>query len=287
MMEPDEIMDCAAQLIAKEGGARSYAAVIVDETQDFSMPALRLVCALSGNRYDASLPNSLMLVGDAHQRIYGRRAVLNKCGINVRGRSAKLYLNYRSTEHIRRLAVALLEGVSVDDLDGESDNNKGYHSLVVGTKPEMVRFDGFEQEMDAVAKKLKEWATEDKRPLCDYAILCRTKEEVFAVGKALKRREIESLEIKTEEDDGIQKDAVSIATMHRAKGLEFVGVILPRLNRGVWPLKPAGFEGLDQVSQRAHLAGELSLLYVALTRAMKHVWLSGVGEVPDELTSCL
>jgi superfamily I DNA/RNA helicase len=208
---------------------------------------------------------------------------LNKCGINVRGRSAKLYLNYRSTEHIRRLAVALLDGVSVDDLDGESDNNKGYHSLVVGTKPEIMRFGGFEEEMDAVAKKLKDWSTEDKRPLCDYAVLCRTKDEVSAVGKALKRRSLDYLEIKTDDDDDAKQDSVRIATMHRAKGLEFVGVVLPRLNKGVWPLKPAGFDSLDQVSQRAHLTGELSLLYVAITRAIKHVCLTGVGEAPAEL----
>ena len=284
-MEPDEIMAYAAKIVAKDLEHPPYASVIVDETQDFSMPALRLVCALSGNRYDANLPNSLMLVGDAHQRIYGRRAILNKCGINVRGRSAKLYLNYRSTEHIRRLSVALLEGVAVDDLDGESDNNKGYHSLIIGTKPEMVRFDGFEEEMDAVAKKLNEWASEDKRPLCDYAVLCRTRDEVSAVGKALKRRKLDCFEIKTEDDDGIMKEAVRIATMHRAKGLEFVGVVLPRLNKGVWPLKPAGFDNLDRVSQRAHLTGELSLLYVAITRAMKRVLLTGVGACPEELES--
>ena len=283
MMEPDEIMDCAAQLVEKDGRGREYASVIVDETQDFSMPALRLVCALSGNRYDACLPDSLMLVGDAHQRIYGRRAILNQCGINVRGRSSKLYLNYRSTEQIRRFAVALLEGVPVDDLDGESDNNKGYRSLVVGAKPEHGRFDGFEEEMDAVAQKLQTWTAEDNRPLCDYAVLCRTREEVLALGKALRKRNLDSLEIKTDDEDGAMPGSVRIATMHRAKGLEFVGVVLPRLNPGVWPLKPAGFEGLDRVAQRTHLAGELSLLYVAITRAMKHVCLTGVGAAPSEL----
>ncbi len=247
------------------------------------MPALRLISALSGNRYDASRPNSLMLVGDAHQRIYGRRAILNKCGINVRGRSAKLYLNYRSTEHIRRLAVALIEGVAVDDLDGEGDSNKGYRSLVLGTKPEMARFGGFEDEMDAVAAKLQAWSSEDQRPLGDYAILCRTKDEVAAVGKALRARALDYWEIKTEDDEDTKKEAVRIATMHRAKGLEFVGVILPRLNKGVWPLKPKEFESLDAISRRAHLDGELSLLYVSITRAMKRAWLSGVGDVPEEL----
>lgn len=110
LMEPDEIMACAAQLIEKTG-ARSYASVIVDETQSFSMPALRLVLRAVGKplrRQPARLADFGRRRPSAHLR--ASRAILNKCGINVRGRSAKLYLNYRSTEHIRRLAVALLMG---------------------------------------------------------------------------------------------------------------------------------------------------------------------------------
>ena len=123
MMDFDEIAIMAANEI-KARGNEPYASVIIDEAQDFSAPALRLVAALSGNTREAPRSNSLLIVGDAHQRIYGKKATLGKCGINVMGRSSKLKLNYRTTEKIRKRAVALLEGVSVDDLDGATDDNK-------------------------------------------------------------------------------------------------------------------------------------------------------------------
>ena len=130
LMDFDEIAILAANQI-RENGQRPYASVIVDEAQDFSAPALRLVAAISNNTKDAPVPNSLMIVGDAHQRIYGKRAVLGKCGINVMGRSSKLRLNYRTTEKIRKRAVAILKGVTVDDLDGAQDDNKGFRSASV------------------------------------------------------------------------------------------------------------------------------------------------------------
>ena len=78
---------------------------------------------LSGDR------NSIFIVGDAHQRIYARRASMSACGINVRGRSRRLRLNYRTTQEIRAWAVSILEGVSVDDLDEGTDTLRGYVSL--------------------------------------------------------------------------------------------------------------------------------------------------------------
>ena len=66
------------------------------------------------------------IVGDAHQRIYRNKAVLSKCGINVRGRARKLRINYRTTEEIRKYAFGLLKGVSFDDMDEEyDDGDKG------------------------------------------------------------------------------------------------------------------------------------------------------------------
>jgi hypothetical protein len=45
---------------------------------------------------------------------------MSRSGIDIRGRARKLYLNYRTTDEIRRQAVALLEGVEVDDLDDDA-----------------------------------------------------------------------------------------------------------------------------------------------------------------------
>jgi hypothetical protein len=62
---------------------------------------------------------------------------LGKCGIDRRGRGKKLKINYRTTDEIRRVAVRLLVGRPIDDLDGGTDDQKGYMSLTHGTTPEV------------------------------------------------------------------------------------------------------------------------------------------------------
>lgn len=86
-----------------------YTSIIVDEGQDLSPSAYRLLRSLAGDEHR----NDIFIVGDSHQRIYRNKAVLSKCGINVRGRSSYLRINYRTTEEIRKFAFGLLNGVSV------------------------------------------------------------------------------------------------------------------------------------------------------------------------------
>ena len=89
-------------------------------------------------------------MGDAHQRIYRRKVVLGRAGVNVRGRSRRLRINYRTTDEIRRHAVALLHGVEVDDLDGGKDTTRGYKSLLHGAPPEVKLLGGFDEEITAI-----------------------------------------------------------------------------------------------------------------------------------------
>ena len=107
--------------------ALPYNAVLADEVQDLTPPELKLLRAIVSPG-----PNDLFLVGDAHQRIYGHMARLGTCGIEIRGRARRLKLNYRTTEQIRTRAVAILEGLEVDDLDGGVDSLRGYRSLRTG-----------------------------------------------------------------------------------------------------------------------------------------------------------
>ena len=102
----------------------------MDEAQDMGMQAFKLIRAL----LDADEENPfLFIVGDAHQRIYKQKVVLSHCGINIRGRGRKLKINYRTTDENRRWAVGLLKGIAFDDLDGGTDDLKGYRSLLHGT----------------------------------------------------------------------------------------------------------------------------------------------------------
>jgi superfamily I DNA/RNA helicase len=111
LKEVDDAYRDAASLL--KAHPTSYASIVVDETQDFGPQALKLLRAMVEPG-----KNDLCFVGDGHQRIYNHHlASMSSCGIDIRGRGRKLYLNYRTTEEIRRAAVALLEGCEVDDLD--------------------------------------------------------------------------------------------------------------------------------------------------------------------------
>ena len=81
-------------LISKSAAETRYKHVIVDEGQDLSANAFRLLRAIAGEEHE----NDIFIVGDAHQRIYKNKAALSRCGINVRGRSSILRINYRPTE---------------------------------------------------------------------------------------------------------------------------------------------------------------------------------------------
>jgi len=93
LWEPEEAKQIAADLLNQPERAQLYAAVVVDEAQDLDLASFSLLRALVGE----ARANDLFIVGDPHQRIYGKPVVLSRCGIDIRGRSKKLRINYRTT----------------------------------------------------------------------------------------------------------------------------------------------------------------------------------------------
>lgn len=82
---------------------------------------------------------------------------MSKCGIDIRGRARKLYLNYCTTDEIRRHAVALLEGCEVDDLDDGHDEIRRYKSLSHGPAPTVLSVDGLEVAAQKATEFIKQW----------------------------------------------------------------------------------------------------------------------------------
>lgn len=244
LKEVDDAYRDAASLL-KDSPA-PYASIVVDETQDFGPQALRLLRAMA-----ASSHNDLFFVGDGHQRIYKQhRASMSASGIDIRGRGRKLYLNYRTTEEIRRAAVALLEGCEIDDLDEGLDEIRKYKSVSRGPAPEFIkaahRDEAYAKASEAVAHGLAEGRT-----LC---VMVPTKHEAQEVTKILKASNIASTLIGPDERDRADSSAARVATMHRAKGLEFDEVIL---------ILPPGY------SHPASSEDWRRLEYVAITRAKR------------------
>ncbi|MDY0167605.1 MAG: AAA family ATPase [Thermoguttaceae bacterium] len=246
--------------------ALPYRAVVVDEAQDFHPEEWKLI--------RATIPpgtNDLFLVGDAHQRIYGRKVVLRQCGINIQGRSSRLKINYRTTEQIRTWAMAMLQGVKVDDLDGEADSDRGYASLLAGPSPEVAHFGSEAEEQEFLGQRLLELI--DNRPPEDICVVARTNKMVRDGYQSL----LKSLDIKyTLLDKHSEGGGVRLATMHRVKGLEFPVMILAGVNAGVVPLRIKALEG-DPASKEEHNSLERSLLFVAATRARDTLIVSSWG----------
>ncbi len=256
LKEVDDAYREVAQLLSTQTMPGEYSAIVIDETQDFGPQALKLIRAMI-----PSGPNDLFFVGDGHQRIYSRnRAAMSKCGIDIRGRSKKLYLNYRTTDEIRRQAVALLEGCEVDDLDDGHDEARRYKSLSHGPAPSVVTVDGLEaaaaQATTFVRQLYAETPDSAKPSICVIASSEKNRE---AMAKQLLAVGFTGVTISAQSNHADARDAVHFATMHRAKGLEFEAVVV---------VAPASYFGSleDTANQR-------KLVYVSLTRAKRAAML--------------
>jgi len=71
---------CSRRFLERKPGILPCRAVVVDGAQDLHLEEWKLVRALV-----PEVPNDLSIAGDAHQRIYARKVVLGRCGIDVRG----------------------------------------------------------------------------------------------------------------------------------------------------------------------------------------------------------
>lgn len=254
-----------------------YAHIIVDEGQDFSDNAFKLLRALAGNEHS----NDIFIVGDSHQRIYRNHPTLSKCGINVRGRSSILKINYRTTEEIRTHAFALLNGISFDDLDEDSDLGDKCQSLTHGEKPVVKIFGDAREEFDFIAAEVGK-LKENGVSLSDICVVARTKKLVNDYIAQFTKVGIRSFAIKRNKADDRSFDGLRVATMHRVKGLEFKYVFIAAVNNRVIPLASA-INHTDAISEAESLTSEKCLLYVAMTRAQKGVYITSYGRKSEFL----
>lgn len=249
--------------------SRPFSHGIADECQDLGPAELTLLRALVEPGED-----DLFLCSDAGQRIYKAPVAWSATGIDVRGRSTRLTINYRTTEQIRRFAEGVLPG-ALDEGDGEKERRAAV-SLLNGPNPEVRGFGAVSREIEGVARRLVEWLEEGYRPR-DIAIFARTE-------GVLRDRAIPALEKAgltghplSDEQPPSASDA-SIGTMHRAKGLEFKVVVVMGCDADLVPLSYAQKDLVDEGDREAFLEQERQLLYVASTRARERLLLTCSGQ---------
>ena len=271
LKEIDDAYAAAAELIRNEQADLGYSSVVVDEAQDISQQAFQLIRQLVPEN-----KNDLFIAGDGHQAIYDRRVVLGRCGINIRGRSFKLKLNYRTTEQTRCWAERLLEGRDISDLDGGNDTNVGIRSLTQGPEPVLRGYTDREEQVKAIAAYLRRLHESGER-LGNTCVLARTINERNAVGDLLREEGLAVVVVDRESDDG-SEEGVRLATMHRVKGLEFIRVILVSVNEGLVPSTSLVSKAPDAVRRAEVETRERALLYVAASRAKKELLVLSYGK---------
>jgi superfamily I DNA/RNA helicase len=273
LWEPEEAKQIAADLIQKADGPPLYAAVVVDEAQDLDVASFSLLRALVGK----PRANDLFIVGDPHQRIYGKPVVLSRCGIDIRGRARKLRINYRTTEETRAWATAVLHGLDFDDLDGGSDPASDYRSLLHGDHPLVQGFEDPAEEQRFLVSTLRQ-LRDEQQSLASTCVAARTNKAVEKLEALLKGEGFATRVINAEESDDPSDPALRLATMHRVKGLEFDQVFLPGLDASQMPLQVEVNKRPDALSRDLFEQQERSLLHVAATRAKKRVVVSYSGK---------
>jgi superfamily I DNA/RNA helicase len=240
---------------------------VVDEAQDIGVAHLRFLAALGGGR-----ANALFFAGDLGQRIFQQPFSWKSLGVDIRGRSRTLRVNYRTSHQIRTLADRLL-GPTVTDIDGNSEDRSDTVSVFNGPPPLIRSFASEGEEINAVGEWLKTQAAAGVLPhefgvfVRSEAQLDRARAAVSASGLAFK-----VLDEHVETSSG----HVSISTMHLAKGLEFRAVVVMACDDEVIPLQ----ERIETVGDDADLQEvydtERQLLYVACTRARDHLLVTSV-----------
>src|SRR5215510_6292016 len=245
---------------------------IVDEAQDVSIAQLQFLAALGAGR-----PNSLFFAGDLGQRIFQPPFSWRALGVDIRGRSRTLHINYRTSHQIRMQADRLL-GPELSDVDGNTEQRVGTISVFNGPSPTVQVLQTPEDESQTVGTWLADRANEGVMPH-EMGIFVRSPAELDRARAAVEhaRLPFKVLDERVETTGG----HVSISTMHLAKGLEFRAVAVMACDDEIIPLQARIETVADDADLEEVYNTERHLLYVACTRARDHLLVTGV-DPPSE-----
>ncbi len=242
-----------------------YSAVMVDEGHDFAPDWLKLVAQMVSPSTD-----SLLVLYDDAQNLYGKRAKrqfsFKALGIKAQGRTTILKLNYRNTAQVLMLAYEFVKEI-MQPTDGKDEdlppmvepNSAGRE----GPVPVLAKCANYKTEIDYIINRAQQLQARGT-PWHEMAIIYRAKwmgEVAFAelnragmpvawLNQNSSRRNFDPL-----------SPSMKLMTMHSSKGLEFPVVFIP----GLVYLPDA----------RGEVADEARLLYVAMTRAIEMLVLTG------------
>ena len=247
---------------------------VIDEAQDVGVAELRLLSVLGGDR-----PNGLFFAGDLGQRIFQTPFSWGSLGVDVRGRSQILRVNYRTSHQIRRQADRLLPS-TLDDVDGVTEQRGGTISVFNGPEPLVRVLASAEEESACVAEWLRARQNEGYEPH-EIGVFVRSGAELERAIKGIEDAGLSAVHLSTH--PGGVSGSVAAGTMHLAKGLEFRAVVVAACDDEVLPLQSRIENIADESDLEEVYETERHLLYVACTRARDRLLVTGVDPASEFL----
>ena len=253
-------------------GARPYDFAVIDEAQDLGVAEARFFAAMAVGRGDG-----LFFAGDLGQRIFQQPFSWKALGLDVRGRSHTLRINYRTSHQIRLHADRLLPA-TVSDVDGNAESRRGTVSMFDGPPPMVVACTDADHECRIVGKWISERLKEGCAP-SEVGVFVRSDAELKRARAAVKAAGARAVELNDKVE--VEVGAVAISTMHFAKGLEFRSVVVMACDDDVIPQSDRIESVADDADLEEVYNTERHLLYVACTRARDHLLVTGITPVSE------
>lgn len=257
--------ELASELV--KSGKPPFDFAVVDEAQDLSVSQVRFFSAMC-----ASKPNALFFAGDNGQRIFQQRFSWSALGVEIRGRSRNLRVNYRTTHQIRTQADRLLSS-EISDVDGNVEKRNDTVSVFNGPAPVVSRFNSINEEETGVADWLDGLLVQGIQPH-EIGIFVRSADQLDRAKSVVQK--FNRGYVVLDEHVVPVEGKICVSTMHFAKGLEFRAVAVIACDDDVIPLQSRIESAGDDSDLREVYETERQLLYVACTRAREYLMISAV-----------
>jgi hypothetical protein len=265
-----QAFDAVSKLLDRE---KPYDAVIVDEVQDLSPTALRLLIK------SVKSTSGLFLTGDAAQSLYERNFrwdfIYREIGCNP-GKPDRLIESFRNTEQIDKACPDIL--VNTDD---RIYSNMSQASSRTGDVPKIVLTDDLVSQSKTVVNFFKEAERKWKLPISAGTILVPNELLGLFIANQLNydndglkakwlNRKISNLE---------EEDYIRVLSLDAAKGLEFPFVAIIGLEENFLPRSLESFKNEEATELENQ---ERRLFYVGCSRAMRSLLVCGSKSKPSK-----
>ena len=227
---------------------RLFDFILVDEGQDLDHKCFEILTRVSGH---------VTVCTDHNQQIYDGGSdegeILSTLGL--KRRQVALLETFRCCPYITQMAALFIP----DEKRRAAYLQQTKTAQTDIETPLLYQAAGFDGEKQMLVEMLKLRIQKGER----VAILLPLKRQVFKFAQELRKA---GFEIDTQDDLNFASDTPKVITYHSAKGLTFDSVLLPRLTPKSFPASSP--ERIER------------LLFVALTRATRWVFLSTDGMLP-------